>query len=289
MMNRGAEQLKCHNHRYTFAYTTPEQRLWTTTCFFMSRLRFLVSLLLLLPIGLRAAPSRPAAPTPLTIAAASDLQYVMDSLLTIYRRQHPRQVVRVVYGSSGKFYQQLSHGAPFDIFFSADSNYPQKLQQQGFTAGAPRRYATGRLVVWSKKLDPRKQGINTLLNPAIHKIAVANPAHAPYGQKAREALQHYHLYDKLKTRLVLGENISQTAQYATTGAADAGLLALSLARSPHLRKQGRYYLIPASAHTPLTQAYVVMKRAAGNPAATSFTAFISSAPAKAALKRYGFE
>ncbi|MBO3271031.1 molybdate ABC transporter substrate-binding protein [Hymenobacter defluvii] len=255
----------------------------------MSRLHLALPALLLLLCLVGATPPQPAASAPLTIAAASDLQYVMDSLLTIYRRQQPQQHVKVVYGSSGKFYQQLSHGAPFDIYFSADSNYPRKLHQQGLTASAPQRYATGRLVVWSKKLDPRPQGLNTLLNPAIHKIAMANPAHAPYGQKAQEALQHYHLYDKLKAHLVLGENISQTAQYATTGAADVGLLALSLARSPQLRRQGHYYLIPADAHTPLEQAYVVMKRAAGNSAATSFTAFISSAPAKAALKRYGFE
>ncbi|UOR06467.1 molybdate ABC transporter substrate-binding protein [Hymenobacter aerilatus] len=255
----------------------------------MPRFRFLLSIVLLLLGSAGAMPPSPVAPPPLTIAAASDLQYVMDSLLTIYRRQHPQQQVKVVYGSSGKFYQQLSHGAPFDIYFSADSNYPQKLHQEGLTARAPQRYATGRLVVWSKKFDPRTQGMNTLLNPAIRKIAVANPAHAPYGQKAQEALQHYNLYNQLKPRLVLGENISQTAQYATTGAAEAGLLALSLARSPQLRRQGHYYLIPANAHTPLEQAFVVMKRAAGNSAAASFTAFISSAPAKAALKRYGFE
>ncbi|MBC6609923.1 molybdate ABC transporter substrate-binding protein [Hymenobacter sp. BT507] len=255
----------------------------------MSRLPFVLPALLLLLSLASATPPLPAAPAPLTIAAASDLQYVMDSLLVLYRRQQPRQQVKVVYGSSGKFYQQLSHGAPFDMFFSADKSYPLKLQQQGLTASAPQRYATGRLVVWSKKLDPRKQGMNALLNPAIHKIAMANPAHAPYGQKAQEALQHYNLYDKLKPRLVLGENISQTAQYATTGAADVGILALSLARSPQLRRQGHYYLIPADAHTPLEQAYVVMKRAAGNPAAASFTAFISGASAKAALKRYGFE
>jgi len=255
----------------------------------MPRLRLLFLLLLFLAVGLRAAPRQPVAPTPLTIAAASDLQYVMDSLLTVYRRQYPQQPVKVVYGSSGRFYQQLSHGAPFDIFFSADSNYPNQLHQQGLTAGAPQRYATGRLVLWSKKLDPRKQGMNTLLNPAIHKLAVANPAHAPYGQKAREALRYYNLYDTVLSRLVLGENISQAAQYASTGAADAGILALSLARSPQLRRQGHYYLIPTTAHTPLEQAYVVLKRAANNPAATSFTAFIRSDPAKAALKRYGFE
>ena len=230
-----------------------------------------------------------APPAPVTVAAAADLQYVMDSLVTVFRRQQPGAKVTVIYGSSGKFYQQLSHGAPFDLYFSADSDYPRRLQQQGLTAGPVRPYAVGRLVLWSRKLNPNQQGMNTLLNPAVARIAIANPAHAPYGQKAAEALRYYHLYDQVRPRLVLGENIAQAAQFATTGAADVGVLALSLARSPALRRQGgHYYLIPAAAHTPLTQSYVVLKRAANNATAAAFAAFMASEPARAALRRYGF-
>jgi molybdate transport system substrate-binding protein len=252
-------------------------------------LRFLFAVLLFgswLP--LRATTPVPAGPAPITIAAAADLKYVLDSLVTIFNHQHPQARATVVYGSSGKFYEQLSHDAPFDLFFSADSDYPKRLQQAGRTAGAPQLYALGRLVLWSKKLDPSAQGMNTLLVAQVKRIAIANPAHAPYGRKAEEVLRTYKLYDRVKPELVLGENIGQTAQYAATGAADVGLLAYSLALSPELRRAGRFYLIPATAHTPLQQSYVVLKRAAGNATAVAFAAFMASPVARQALKKYGF-
>lgn len=250
-------------------------------------LRFFLFLALGLSNWLGAARPAPAAP-PVTIAAAADLKYVLDSLVTIFNRRHPQQPVTVVYGSSGKFYEQLTHDAPFDLFFSADSEYPRRLQQAGLTAGAPVPYALGRLVLWSRKLDPRARGMSTLLDPRVQHIAIANPAHAPYGQKAEEILRHYQLYDQVKPRLVLGENIGQAAQYAETGAADVGLLAYSLALSPELRRDGRYYLIPAAAHTPLRQSYVRLKRASSNATATAFEAFMATPAARAALKKYGF-
>ncbi len=230
------------------------------------------------------------APTagPVTIAAAADLKYVLDSLVTIFNRQHPQTPVTVVYGSSGKFYEQLSHNAPFDIFFSADSEYPHRLEQAGLTAGAPHVYALGQLVLWSKKLDPNEKGMNTLLAPQVQHVAIANPAHAPYGQRAEEVLRHYKLYDQVKPKLVMGENIGQTAQYAATGAADVGLLAYSLALSPELRKAGKFYLIPAAAHSPLQQSYVLLKPAKDKAAAKAFIAFMAGPEARQALKKYGF-
>jgi molybdate transport system substrate-binding protein len=178
---------------------------------------------------LRAAAAAGPGPAPITIAAAADLKYVLDSLVTIFNRQHPQTRATVVYGSSGKFYEQLSHGAPFDLFFSADNDYPKRLQQAGRTAGPPQPYALGRLVLWSKKLNPSAQAMRTLLAPQVKHVAVANPAHAPYGRRAAETLRYYKLYDQVKPKLVLGENIGQTAQYAATGAADVGLLAPSCA------------------------------------------------------------
>jgi molybdate transport system substrate-binding protein len=249
---------------------------------------FLVVLVALMAIRPAAAQSVSAGPAPITIAAASDLKYVLDSLVTLFNRQHPQAKVTVVYGSSGKFYEQLSHGAPFDIFFSADSEYPRRLQQAGRTSDAPVPYAQGRLVLWSKKLNPKLKGITTLLDPQVKRIAIANPAHAPYGQKAEEILRHYKLYDQVKPKLVLGENIAQTAQYAATGAADVGILAYSLALSPELRRAGKFYLIPTTAHTPLQQSYVVLKQASGNAMTSIFATFMASSPAKAALKKYGF-
>jgi molybdate transport system substrate-binding protein len=250
-------------------------------------LRFFLLLLVVLGLAGPAA-ARPAPPAALTIAAAADLKYALDSLVTMFNRQHPQASVTVVYGSSGRFYEQLSHGAPFDMFFSADSEYPRRLQQAGRTAGAPVPYALGRLVLWSRKLDVADKGMNALLDPQVKRLAIANPAHAPYGQKAEEILRHYKLYDQLKPKLVLGENIGQAAQYAATGAAEAGILAYSLALSPALRRAGRLYLIPATAHTPLRQSFVVLKSARDNATARNFAAFIASPAARAALKKYGF-
>ncbi|WP_082773959.1 molybdate ABC transporter substrate-binding protein [Hymenobacter sp. PAMC 26628] len=248
----------------------------------------LFAFFLLLATGAPAVAAPAPGPAPLTIAAAADLKYVLDSLLTIFNRQHPAAKVSVVYGSSGRFYEQISHGAPFDIFFSADGDYPLRLQRAGLTAGAPQPYALGRLVLWSKKLDPNAKGLNTLLDPRVQRIALANPAHAPYGRRAEEVLRHYQLYDRVKPKLVLGENIGQAAQYAATGAADVGLLAYSLALSPELRRAGRFYLIPAAAHQPLQQRYVLLKQAQGNATAAAFAAFVASPVARQAMKKYGF-
>lgn len=229
-----------------------------------------------------------AAPTVVRVAAASDLRYAMDSLVRVYARQQPDVRVEVTYGSSGKFYEQIRRGAPFEVLFSADSNYPTRLQADGLTAAPPVLYATGRLVLWSKKLDPATQGIRSLLDPRIQKIAIANPAHAPYGERAAEALRYYTLYDQVKPRLVLGENIAQTANFAASGAADAGILALSLALSPELQSRGRYWLIPQAAYSPLTQSFVVLKGNGPHPAATRFAGFMASEPARAVLRTYGF-
>jgi molybdate transport system substrate-binding protein len=253
---------------------------------------FRLFLVVLLALGISqsaaAQSAPPKAPAPITIAAAADLKYVLDSLVTIYNHQHPQARATVVYGSSGRFYEQLSHGAPFDLFFSADSDYPRRLQQAGLTVGAPQPYALGRLVLWGKKQDISTKGMSTLLDPQVKRVAIANPAHAPYGKKAEEILRHYKLYDQVKPKLVLGENIGQTAQYAATGAADVGLLAYSLALSPELRRAGRFYLIPATAHTPLQQSFVVLKRASANPSAATFASFMASPTARQALKKYGF-
>jgi len=224
----------------------------------------------------------------ITIAAASDLRFAMDSLVGIFEKSHPDCRVTVIYGSSGRFFQQIVNGAPFDLFFSADKEYPMQLQVKKLTAAPMQLYAIGRLVLWSKKLDPSAKGMNTLLEASIGKIAIANPEHAPYGKRARESLIHYKLYDKVKAKIVLGENISQTAQYVTTGAADVGILALSLAINPALQRSGKYYLIPENSHTPLEQAYVVLGQARNRPTAQTFATFIASPAARQVFRQFGF-
>jgi molybdate transport system substrate-binding protein len=223
------------------------------------------------------------------IAAAADLKFAMDSIVSAYKAQNPSADIEVTYGSSGKFFEQISNDAPFDIFFSADIDYPNKLKDKGLAIGNIKTYGIGQIVLWSKKTDPDKEQMKTLLNADINKIAIANPDHAPYGKRAQESLQYYKLYDKIQSKLVFGDNISQTAQFVTTGAADIGIVALSLALSPAMKSAGgKYYLIPEQSHTPLEQAYALLKHASGNSTANQFYDFISSSKAVNILKYYGF-
>ena len=226
--------------------------------------------------------------TEVLIAAAADLRFAMDSIVAAFSRANPSITVKVVYGASGNFFQQISNAAPFDIFFSADIDYPRQLQQQQKTISDVKVYGIGQLVLWSKTIDPSLEKMNTLLNTSIKKIAIANPAHAPYGRKAEESLRYYQLYDKIKDKLVIGENIAQTAQYAQTGVADIGIIALSLALSPAMQQAGgKYWLIPEGSHQPLQQGYVLLSHAKGNTGAEKFASFFSSDATSAILKKFG--
>ncbi|HEY6899935.1 MAG TPA: molybdate ABC transporter substrate-binding protein [Puia sp.] len=228
--------------------------------------------------------------TEVLVAAAADLRFAMDSAVAAFTRSNPGITVKVTYGASGNFFQQINNGAPFDIFFSADIDYPRQLQQQHKTLSEVHPYGTGQLVLWSKTIDPSIEKMNTLLNSAVKKIAIANPAHAPYGKRAEESLQHYQLYDKIKDKLVMAENIAQTAQYAQTGAADIGIIALSLAVSPTMQQSGgRFWLIPANAHQPLLQGYVLLPHAKDNTGAAKFAAFFSSPANAPVLQKFGFD
>ncbi|HEY4334300.1 MAG TPA: molybdate ABC transporter substrate-binding protein [Puia sp.] len=234
-----------------------------------------------------AAPAK--AQKEVVVAAAADLKFAMDSIVRVFTSQNPSVVVKPVYGSSGSFFEQIDNGAPFDLFFSADIDYPKKLKEAGKTLSDVKQYATGHLVLWSKTLDPAHDQMNTLLNPAVGKIAIANPAHAPYGKRAEESLRYYKLYEKIKDKLVIGENIAQTAQYAQSGAADVGIIALSIALSPTMKQAGgKYWLIPEAAHQPLQQAYVLLPHAKDNAAAAQFAAFFDSPTASAIIRSFGF-
>lgn len=223
------------------------------------------------------------------IAAASDLKFALDSVIASFRKSNPVADIDVTYGSSGKLYEQISQTAPFDLYFSADIEYPMNLQKKGITGSDVFHYGRGRIVIWSRKTDPNTLGIKSLEDKSIVKIAIANPGHAPYGRRAEEALKHYNLYESLKSKLVFGENISQTAQFVTTGAADIGIVALSLAMSPTMKKQnGRYYLIPETSHKPLDQGFVILKRAEKNPLALKFKDFVRSEDARKIMRYFGF-
>ncbi|PRY85503.1 molybdate ABC transporter substrate-binding protein [Mongoliibacter ruber] len=221
-----------------------------------------------------------------TIAAAADLRFAMDSIIHLYPNKSD---VQVIYGSSGKFFEQLTKGAPFDIYFSADMEYPKKLETMGRTGSEIYAYGIGRLVIWSKSKGIELNSVEDLSSDNLKKIAIANPRHAPYGMRAEESLKHYGVYEKVKPKLVFGENISQTAQFVSTGAADAGIIALSLALSPTMQKiNSDFILIPENTHRPLLQGAIITQRAKENKEAKAFFEFVQSENAKAVLAYFGF-
>ncbi|ATQ70647.1 MULTISPECIES: molybdate ABC transporter substrate-binding protein [Methylosinus] len=241
-----------------------------------------VSLLL----TLLGAPARAAGS--IAIAAAADLKFAMDEIVADFRSAHPGDDVSVIYGSSGKFHTQIQNGAPFDIFFSADIAYARSLLQNGSAASEPVLYAVGRIVLWSGALDAARMTLENLVDPHIRRIAIANPKHAPYGRAAEEALKAEDVWNRLQGRLVFGENVAQTAQYARTGAADVAIIALSLVLSPELKGKGSYSEIPENLYAPLRQAFVVTKRGGNNPLAETFAKFMASPAARRVMIRYGF-
>jgi len=227
----------------------------------------------------------------LTIAAAADLQFAMFDIGARFQKESGT-TVKLLYGSSGNFAQQIQNGAPFDMFFSANLDYPKQLEALGLTEpGTFYGYAKGKLVLWvpnESKLD-LTQGLKTLLNPAVNKIAIANSQHAPYGKAAVAAMQQEKIYDRVKDKLVLGENISQTASFVISGAADAGIVALSLALSPNMKDRGRYFEIPGGDYPAIEQACVILRTSKNKDAARKFLDFMKTPAAREILRSYGFE
>jgi molybdate transport system substrate-binding protein len=249
----------------------------------LTRLLVVVALALALSTGLCAAQE-------ITVAAAADLQFAMQEVSTRFQ-QESGKTLKMIYGSSGNFAQQLQNGAPFDMFFSANLDYPKQLEAAGLTEpGTFYQYATGKIVVWvpnDSKLD-LGAGLRVVLDPAIKKIAIANPQHAPYGKAAVAAMQKENIYDQVKDKFVLGENISQTASFVASGSADVGIIALSLALSPNMKDKGRYAEVPAGDYPAIEQACVIMRSSKNKDIALQFEKFIRSPPIKELFKKYGF-
>jgi molybdate transport system substrate-binding protein len=236
----------------------------------------------------------PPSPTEVLVAAASDLNFPVREIIAGFERQ-TGHTVKLSLGSSGNFYAQIANGAPFDVFLSADITYPQKLEESDLTEpGSIFVYGIGRIVVWARNdspLDFGNRGIQTLVDPAIHKIAIANPQHAPYGRAAVSSMQHFEIYEAVKSKLVLGENISQTAQLVQSGAADAGIIALSLAVGDTMKSAGSYWEIPLESYPKIEQGAVILKQArnAGHlDGAQAFMETLKSPEGQTVLKKYGF-
>ena len=250
------------------------------------RLRILLTLTLALSAALPAC-----AQEELTVAAAADLQEVMKGIVGQFEKQTGTKV-KLAFGSSGTLFAQLQNGAPFDVFLSADTEYPKRLEVAGLVEpGSMYEYATGKIVLWvpsSSHIDVN-QGLGVVADPQIRRLAIANPAHAPYGRAAEVALKNAGVWPQVSSKLVLGENISQAAQFANSENADAAILALSLVLAPAMKDKGRYFVVPQQMYPPLRQAAVVIRGSGHKTVAGRFIEFLRIPQTRSFLARYGFE
>jgi molybdate transport system substrate-binding protein len=230
-------------------------------------------------------------PAELLVAAAADLSSALKDIADSYEKKTGVKV-RLSFGASGALTQQIQNGAPFDIFFSADMDYPRRLIASGEAdPNSLYQYAVGRLVLWvsaDSPLDVEHQEMNILLEPSVKKIAIANPQHAPYGRAAVAALKHAGLYDRLADRLVVGENVSQAAQFVESGNAQAGFVALAHASAPAMRGKGKYWQIPADYYPPLVQGVVILSRSQHKNEAAEFLSYIKTKDVAEVWRKYGF-
>ncbi len=232
----------------------------------------------------------PARAEPLLVAAASDLGYCIDELGAAFGKQAPGAELKVSLGASGNFFAQIRHGAPYDVFLSADMAYPAQLARDGAADAATLApYALGRIVLWS--LDARfdlQQGMQVVKDPRLTRIAIANPALAPYGRAAKAALEAAGAWQAVQAKLVIGENISQTVQFVQTGNAQLGIVSLASVVSPRLKGSGSHYLIPDAGMAPIEQGAIVTTHGKANPLAARFVEFLGSPAAREILQRSGF-
>lgn len=254
----------------------------------MVRLRCRHPIGLVVLLALASAPRAQA--QPLSVAAAADLQAVLPLVVGPFERE-TGQTVRITFGSSGNFYAQIQNGAPFDVFLSADLDYPTRLVEAGLAARETlREYAAGRLVLWSRRdrgLDLTR-GLEALADAHVRRVSIANPAHAPYGRAAVEALRRAGLYERVSGKLVMGENVSQAAQFAQSGNADAGLFALSIALTPAVQAVGAHVDIPSALYAPIRQGGVVINASRQRPLAERFLGRLVQPDAARLLARFGF-
>jgi len=240
-------------------------------------------------ILLLACLSSSASAQGITVAAAADLNYALKELAARFEKNTGEKVT-LSFGSSGNLFSQIQSGASYDLFFSADEKYPQTLAAAGLLDPASlRRYAVGHLVLWVRSgLDPQELKMDLLVQPSVEHVAIANPQHAPYGRAAMAALANYGLQDKVASKLVLGENISQAAQFVQSGNAQAGLIALSLAMSPAMKGTGKYWQLPDDSYPELRQTAGIISASKRKQAAQAFLDFVTSPRGAAVLEQYGF-
>ncbi|QDQ27441.1 molybdate ABC transporter substrate-binding protein [Chitinimonas arctica] len=226
----------------------------------------------------------------LNVAAASDLLHCLPRLNADFAARHPGVVVQFTAGASGSFFAQIKAGAPYDVFLSADTDYPQKLVEAGL-ASQLSPYARGRIALWTTRpeLDPA-QGLRRLAEDGrVKRFAIANPALAPYGRAARAALEHAGAWQAMQAKLAFGENIAQTAQYVQSGNADVGIVSYSLLKAAANAPGGRWRLIPTDAHPPIVQAGVIVRRSGAHPLAGDYLAGLATPKGRQLLISCGFD
>lgn len=247
----------------------------------------LVVSFLLLGLVLSSACRRAPAPAPaeLTVAAASDLTPAFEEIGREFEASHKTKVV-FVFGSTGLLTRQIENGAPFDVFAAANVSFIDQLEQKGFIVPETKRiYARGRITMWTRANSGVKlEKLEDLTLPNIQRIAIANPDHAPYGQAAREALESAGIWEAVKPKLVYGDNIRQTLQFAETGNVEVAIVALSLS----VNSKGRWTLIPEELHQPLDQGLGVIKTTRNEPAARAFSEFVNGEKGRDIMKKFGF-
>lgn len=257
-----------------------------------------ISFALVLLLGAGSGPAlgaQPAVPAPpvreVRIAAAADLKFALDAVFSATAASTGGIRPAVTYGSSGSFFAQIENGAPFDLFLSADADYPKRLAEKGLADGEPFLYAVGRIALWvpsSSTLDLGALGLRALLDPSIRKVAIANPRHAPYGRAAEAAMRSLGVLDAVQGKLVLGENVAQAAQFVQSGAADAGVIALSLALAPPMSSAGRFIEVPPGSYPRMEQGGLVLKGAREPAAARALRDALLGPSGRQALKEHGF-
>jgi molybdate transport system substrate-binding protein len=231
------------------------------------------------------SPSPSTSPDEITVAAAADLTPAFEELGREFEKATKTKVV-FVFGSTGMLTRQIDNGAPFDVFAAANVSYIDELDQKGLIIPDSKAiYARGRITLWTTNDSTlRVQGVADLARPEVQRVAIANPDHAPYGLAAKQALQSAGVWERVQPKLVYGDNIRQTLQYAQTGNVDVAIVALSLS----VQSSGRWTLIPEELHQPIDQGVAVMKSTKKEQAARAFAAFIGSPQGKAIMKKYGF-
>jgi len=238
-------------------------------------------------VGILFCSTAPLKAQTLTLATAANFRDPMSEIVKLFTKENPSIEVKTIFGSSGNLYNQITNSAPFDIYYSANLKYPQKLYEAGLTYQQPAVYAIGQLVMWSRRMDV-STGLEILQRKEVKRIAIANPELAPYGLSAQQCLKHFGSWNELSPKIVTAENIAQTAQFAVTGNADVAFIAKSQLNMKAIRGKGTSYEIDTETYDPIYQGFVCIKKEGNKALAEKFVAFMQKAEIQQLIKHYGY-